>query len=113
MNWKTWIMVLLGCLVGGCFSPDPKSLASDSAADAVPAIKAAADHDDRSAIPRLVQDLGDHDPAIRFAAISALKRMTGQDLGFCYYGDEWDRSQAIGRWQKWLKDHPSPPRGVQ
>jgi HEAT repeat protein len=107
MNCKTGIMVLAAGLVGGCFSPDPKSLGSDSAASAVPAIKTAADNNDRAAIPRLVQDLDDHDSAIRFAAISALKRMTGQDLGFRYYDDEWDRRSAVQRWWQWLKDHPS------
>jgi HEAT repeat protein len=108
MNCKTGIMILAVGLVGGCFSPDPKSLGSDSAPSAIPAIKDAADHNDRKAIPRLVQDLDDHDSAIRFAAISALKRMTGQDLGFRYYDGEWDRRSAVQRWRQWLKDHPSP-----
>jgi HEAT repeat protein len=108
MNCKTGIMLLAAALVGGCFSPDPKSLGSDSAPSAVPAIKTAADDNDRAAIPRLVQDLDDHDSAIRFAAISALKRMTGQDLGYKYYDSEWNRRSAIQRWRQWLKDHPSP-----
>jgi hypothetical protein len=106
MNCKTGIMVLTAGLVGGCFSPDPKSLGSDSAPSAIPAIKDAADRDDRKAIPRLVQDLDDHDSAIRFAAISALKRMTGQDLGYNYYDSEWIRRSAVQRWRQWLKDHP-------
>jgi len=108
MNCKTGIMFLAATLGGGCFSPDPKSIGSDSASSAIPAIKTAADQDDRKDIPRLVQDLDDSDSAIRFAAISALKRMTGQDLGFRYYDDEWDRRSAVQRWQQWLKDHPSP-----
>jgi HEAT repeat protein len=107
MNCKTGIMVLAVTLVGGCFSPDPPSLQSNSAATAVPAIKAAANQNDRSAIPRLIQDLDDHDSAIRFAAISALKRMTGQDLGYKYYQAEWDRRPAVQHWRQWLKDHPS------
>ncbi len=107
MNCKTGIMLLAASLVGGCFSPEPKSLGSDSASSAIPAIKEAADQDDRKAIPRLVQDLDNDDPAIRFAAISALKRITGQDLGFRYYDDEWDRRSAVQRWRQWLKDHPS------
>jgi len=100
-------MFLAGGLVGGCFSPDPKSIGSDSAPSAIPAIKSAADQDDRSAIPRLVQDLDDHDSAIRFAAISALKSMTGQDFGFRYYDGESARRPAVQRWRQWLKDHPS------
>ena len=108
MNCKTGIMLLaVSLLVGGCFSPDPKSLGSDAAPSAIPAIKDAADRNDRSAIPRLVQDLDDHDSAIRFAAISALKRMTGQDFGFKYYDSEWNRRSAVQRWRNWLKDRPS------
>jgi hypothetical protein len=108
MNWKTGIMILASGLVGGCFSPDPKSLTSTSAPSAIPAIKDAADSDDRKAIPRLVQDLSDHDSAIRFAAISALQRITGQDLGYQYFDSEWERRPAVQRWQQWLKEHPSP-----
>jgi hypothetical protein len=52
--------------------------------------------------------LDDEDSAIRFAAISALKRMTGQDLGYRYYDGEYDRRAAVERWRQWLKDHPSP-----
>jgi len=107
MNWKTGTMILASVLVGGCFSPDPISLNSSSAPSAIPAIKQAADKNDRSAIPRLVQFLSDHDSAIRFAAISALQRMTGQDLGYRYFDDEWDRRPAVQRWQQWLRQHPS------
>jgi hypothetical protein len=108
MNWKTGIMILVSGLVGGCFSPDPKSLNSSAAPSAIPAIKDAADKNDRKAIPRLVQDLDDRDSAIRFAAISALQRMTGQDLGYRYFDNEWERRPAVQRWRQWLQDHPSP-----
>ena len=101
-------MILVSGLVGGCFSPDPKSLNSSSAPSAIPAIKDAADKNDRKAIPRLVHDLDDRDSAIRFAAISALQRMTGQDLGYRYFDNEWDRRAAVQRWRQWLQDHPSP-----
>lgn len=108
MNWKLGIMILAGGLVSGCYSPDPKSLTSDSPPSEIPAIKEAADNNDRSAIPRLVQDLDDKDSAVRFAAINALQRITGEDFGYRYYDDEFDRRPAVLRWQKWLKDHPGP-----
>lgn len=108
MNWKAGIIVLAGGLLGGCFSPEPVSLSGTSAATVVPAIKQAGDRDDRSAIPRLVQLLEDHDPAVRFAAISALKRMTGEDLGYRYYDGEWDRHAAVQRWHQWLMTHSAP-----
>jgi|SRR5579872_2966039 len=108
MNWKAGIVILAVTLVGGCYSPDPKSIHSSSAASAIPAIKTAAATNDRKAIPRLVEALDDHDPAIRFAAIAALKKMTGQDFDYRYYDGEWDRRLAVQRWRDWLKANPSP-----
>jgi HEAT repeat protein len=107
MNWKVWIiMMAAGMLAGGCFAPDPISITSDSPASAIPAIKQAADRNDRTAIPRLIEDLNDPDSAIRFAAIQALEKMTGQTLGYRYYDDEVQRRPAVQRWRQWLKDQP-------
>ena len=108
MKWKFGIMLLVGAAVGGCYSPDAKSLSSDSAPSAIPAIKSAAVQDNRDALPRLVEDLDDPDSAIRFAAISALRRMTGQDFGYRYYDSPWARRPAVMRWRLWLKEKPSP-----
>jgi hypothetical protein len=115
MNWKAGIMTAVlslvsGSLVNGCFSPDPKSLSSTSAPSLIPAIKDAANKNDRSAIPILVDRLDDKDSAVRFAAISALRKMTGQDFEYKYYDDDYDRQPAIKRWQQWVKDHPSQSR---
>jgi len=107
MNWKYGIMILAGMLISGCYTPEPKSLSSDSPPSAIPAIKEAAEKNDRAAIPRLIQDLDNNDSAIRFAAINALRKMTGQDFGYRYYDDEFTRRTAIESWRQWMKDHPS------
>jgi HEAT repeat protein len=107
MNWKAGIILVAVGLLAGCYSPEPASLGSDSAATAVPAIKDAAAHDDHRAVPRLVQFLEDNDPAIRFAAINALHRITGQTFDYRYYDDEMQRKAAVLRWQQWLKQHPA------
>jgi HEAT repeat protein len=101
------IIALALVSISGCFSPDPKSLQSNSAPSAVPAIKDAATQGDRSAYPRLVEDLDDPDPAIRFAAIQALERMTGETFGYRYYDDESTRRPAVQQWQQWLVKQPS------
>lgn len=107
MNWKVGIIVTSLCTMGGgCFSPDPPSINSDSPPSAIPAIKAAAASNDSTAIPRLVEDLDDPDSAIRFAAIQALEKMTGQTLEYRYYDDEPAHRPAVRRWRQWLKDHP-------
>jgi HEAT repeat protein len=102
VNWKVSLILCLGC-VGGCFTPDPKSLHSQFAENKIPAIKAAADNKDESAYPLLVADLDDPDPAIRSAAINALQQMTGQTLGYRYYDDTDERRPAVMRWKHWLK----------
>jgi hypothetical protein len=109
MKAKIGILVAaLALLTGGCFTPDPKSLNSDNAASADPAIKDAAIQDNRQAIPRLIVLLDDNDSAIRFAAICALEKMTGQTFDYHYYDDVPDRQPAIQRWQHWLAEHPTP-----
>jgi hypothetical protein len=107
MNWKFGIMLLVGAAIGGCYSPDPISLTSDSAPSAVPAIKIAAERDNQAALPRLVTDLEDSDAAIRFAAINALRRMTGEDFGYRYYENAPARRPAVLRWKLWLKERPA------
>jgi hypothetical protein len=106
MNFKAGIIFALSLTAGGCFSRDPKSLNSDSAPSAIPAIKDAGQDKDRKAIPRLIDDLNDGDSAIRFAAITALTKMTGQTFNYRYYDEESERRPAIAQWRQWLKDHP-------
>jgi len=106
MNCKTGILILAVSVVGGCYSPDPPSLWSDSAPTVIPAIKSAAASKDHRAVPRLIALLDNHDSAVRFAANSALTRITGADMGYCYYGSEADRKAAIARWYQWLNKHP-------
>ena len=48
--------------------------------------------EDLSAARQLVKDLSDTDPAIRFYAIGALKRLTGDDFGYVFY-QEWPQRQ--------------------
>jgi hypothetical protein len=108
MNIKPAIILVLCSSMGGCFTPEPKSLNSDSAPSAIPAIKDAGEAKNQKSIPRLITDLDDPDPAIRFAAINALSEITGDTFDYYYYDDAADRRPAVLRWQAWLKDHPVP-----
>jgi hypothetical protein len=105
MNWKPALLVL-ALFVGGCFRPEPININSDRAPSAIPAIKLAAQNNDRSAIPTLVHDLDDKDSAMRFAAITALRTMTGNDFGYKYYASEEDRRDSVKLWNQWLTEHP-------
>jgi hypothetical protein len=106
MNCKPVPLLFAALWVGGCYSPEAKSINSDSAPSAIPAIKSAAEADDQAAIPRLVHDLSDNDSAIRFAAITALRKMTGKDFGYRYYETFDQRRVATNQWNQWLMEHP-------
>ncbi len=110
MDWrnKTVVLVALSLLGTGCFTPEPKLLTSENPDSKIPAIKDAADHNDRAAIPKLIAALESEDSAIRFAAITALQRMTGQTMDYRFYDDPPQRRPAVDRWKQWLALHPSP-----
>ncbi|HZN63931.1 MAG TPA: HEAT repeat domain-containing protein [Tepidisphaeraceae bacterium] len=90
-------------LFAGCTAPRPPLVVTDPDPSVkIPAFKKAVRKKDRGAVRQLVKDLDSDDPAVRFYAIGALERMTGQQLGYRYYDDETGRSPAIARWQNWL-----------
>lgn len=98
--------------VVGCAGEGPKlDIRSEDPAESIPAIKKAARVNDASAIPQLVKDLDSDDPAIRFYAIGALQRITGEDFGYKYFEDDAARKPAREKWQKWLESHPVTPAG--
>ena len=96
------VATLAGCgsFVGGSFD-DPAPQAR------IEAIERASAADDRGALPRIVENLSSDDAAVRMAAIGALRRMTGETLGYRFEDPEVERRAAIDRWKKWLADRPA------
>ena len=95
--------VLAVGLLAGCEAPrGPVSINSDDPDLKVQAIKRAGDRRDEDHLPELVRDLDDADPAIRFYASAALRRVTGDAFGYHYYDDEEARKPAVARWRAWL-----------
>lgn len=70
----------------------------------IPAIKAAADHGDKSKAKHLVDDLESDDPAVRLYSIHALKDLTGRTFGYRYYDEDAQRAAAVVRWRNWLNE---------
>jgi hypothetical protein len=87
-------------LVPGCAYPEASFDSPDPGA-LIPAILKAAEHRDPEAIPRLIQCLDHDDPAVRFAAIRALERITGQTLGYDFAAPERERRERVEAWVKW------------
>jgi hypothetical protein len=44
---------------------------------------------------------------VRFYAIEALEKLTGQTFGYAYYRDDDARRPAVEQWQAWLKGQPA------
>jgi HEAT repeat protein len=76
-------------------SPDPRERAT--------AALHAGQTKDTSAVPLLVDRLEDPDPAVRFYAIEALRRITGEDFGYAYYQSDAERAHAVERWRNYLE----------
>ncbi len=99
------IAVNLAIAAGGC-GHGPRSVSDPDPANKIPAIEAAVSQNDRRVIPQLVTDLENDDPAVRYYADEALRRLTGQDMGYQYFADEDRRKPAVERWKQWLAKQP-------
>jgi hypothetical protein len=94
------MLVLWGA---GCNAPPIKPVLTDPDPTVkIPAMELAVVEKDRSAIPILIKNLESDDPAVRFYANRALRKLTGGDFGFLYYGDEELRRPAVQRWRDWF-----------
>jgi len=75
---------------------------SPEVAGRIAGIRQAVVSGDVSALPLLVDRLEDHDPAVRFAAIIALEKLTGRRMGFSYGHCDEERAAAVQRWRRYL-----------
>jgi hypothetical protein len=89
-----WLGLAAGCTPrasdGGFDSSDPASK--------LYAIVHAGQTKDRTKIPQLIEQLASDDQAVRMYTIEALRRITGQDMGYVHYAHPALRQQAIDRW---------------
>ena len=90
----------------GCAYPGTgrASLTSRDADQRIKAIVRTAETRDNKAVPLLVDRLEDHDEAVRMFAIEALRRLTGQSMGWRYYEPPLRRAAAVAAWRAWLAD---------
>ncbi len=107
--WAALLPALwLGCRAG----PADPDLAAVDADSRIAGIVAAADSQDPTQLPLLVEALADDDAAVRFFAIEALERRTGQAHGYAPYAPPAERAQAVARWRAALDaqapDSPLP-----
>jgi hypothetical protein len=93
----------------GCDAPPIKPVLTDPDPSVkIPAMQLAVKQHDMSGISTLIKNLESDDPAVRFYANDALRKLTGQDFGFLYYADEEVRQPAVQRWQAWYASSTQP-----
>jgi HEAT repeat protein len=102
--WR-WIVLSACLMTAGCFPHETESIGAIDPAASIPAIQEAARKRDQSAVPALIKQLSSDDPAVRFYAIEALKKITGQTMDYHYYDDADERKPAIERWEKWMTEN--------
>lgn len=111
-------LIVIAWLASGCGPVRPAArldMQSREVGGRIAAIKAAAEAEDRAKVPQLVDRLDDEDPAVRFAAILALERITGERLGYRYGDPPEARAEAVARWRRAMTEAngaampPNPP----
>jgi len=107
-RWSVSLVLLAPCGLYflGCQSPTPSpaSIQSADPDERIRAIRTAADARDASAVPLIVDRLEDEDSAVRFFAILALDRITGQRFGYDYGAPAVQRAAAVQRWREYVQD---------
>lgn len=107
-QWSIRLIALLLltpiALPTGCAGkPGMADIQSPDATQRVLAIRAAGESRDTAAVPLLVDRLEDEDEGVRFYAILALERITGQRLGYDYGGSLIERAAAVERWRAYVR----------
>src|SRR3954454_10974391 len=104
----TWAAVVVPLLCGasGCGPGPQKAITNPDPSGKIPAMKEAVRVHDLRVAPQLVKELASDDGAVRFYAIEALHRLTGETFGYVYYHDEAQREPALKKWKDWLARQP-------
>jgi hypothetical protein len=99
------LMALSVLWAGGCATPSAelyRQFQSEDPAQRIDAAVKAGDAKDKGSIPYLVERLNDDESEVRFFSFLALKKITGQTMGYEYYLPLADREAAVQRWREWM-----------
>ena len=77
----------------------------------IEAVHRAGSSGDNKALPYLVDRLSDSEADVRFYAIIALEKLTGQRHGYRSWAPAADREKAVMRWRSWLDERGPRPAG--
>ena len=110
MRRRFAIFLTVPLIAGACQAPRAKpDVRHPDPSVKIPAMKMAVRTQDHDAVAQLIEDLDSDDPAVRLYAIEALRRITGEDHGYQYWNDAFQRAPAIERWRQWLVESRNRP----
>ncbi len=104
MSGALLLISVLLTSAGGCAKPDRAAIQSADPNERILGIFATATANDTLAVPLLVDRLEDEDEAVRFYAIIALDKITGQRLGYDYAKPAGARAPAVARWRQFVRE---------
>ncbi len=103
------VSVIAGtCCASGCHCGAPVTATTMQARDPaarVAAIQRAANTQDTSLLPHLVDRLDDEDSAVRFTAIIALEKLTGKRLAYRY---DVPSPASVASWRRFIERRRAP-----
>jgi hypothetical protein len=106
VRWFVWPIIMI--FIIGCDSPKKigglADLENPDPAVRIRAIKWAGENQVHQAVPLLVDRLQEQNRSVRFYAIMALSRITGNDMGFNYKADPAARAEAVKKWRQSLNN---------
>jgi HEAT repeat protein len=98
---KLGATLIVALAIGGCMvSPEPVGDVMTSLQSTDPSLRAraavkAGNNQDTRAIPLLIDRLEDPDPSVRMFAGTALRKITGEDMGWLFYESAHTRDTFV------------------
>lgn len=103
-SFRGWFLTFVVALHGCTSTKEYRAaIASEDVEVRIRGIKMAADNRDYGAVPLIVDRLEDEDDGVRFYAILALERITGERFGYDYARISRDRAAAVQKWRLFIK----------
>ncbi|MCG3181667.1 MAG: hypothetical protein BIFFINMI_04065 [Phycisphaerae bacterium] len=118
MSAKQWVVAVaatwLACLaLIGCVQPETyrAMIQSEDALKRAKGCRIAGEYRDKKCIPLLVDRLEDRDRAVRQMARSALREVTGRDIGYSETDPPGVQAEAIRKWRDYARRFEQPSGG--
>lgn len=101
-----FLAAIISASLSGCggSTPDESALHSSDPTKKIQAIIESGREKDASAVPYLIELLGNDDPVVRMVTIEALERITGDRKGYVPYATPLEREASIKNWIKAYED---------